>query len=45
MATDQGPQYLMAAREGGLKGGIIGGVIGSVLTMIVCFICHYFFGM
>jgi hypothetical protein len=49
MAVDQGPQYLMAAREGGkqggLKGGIIGGIIGSVLTMIVCFICHYMFGM
>jgi hypothetical protein len=45
MATDEGPQYLRAAREGGLKGGIIGGLIGSVITMIVCFICHYMFDM
>jgi hypothetical protein len=41
MATDQGPQYLRAARNG----GIIGGIIGAVITMIVCIICHYMFGM
>jgi hypothetical protein len=36
-----GPQYLMAAREGGYKGGLIGGLIGSVIAVIVCFVCHY----
>ena len=45
MAIDEGPQYLRAAREGGVKGGLIGGLIGALITMIVCFICHYLFGM
>jgi hypothetical protein len=40
-STEHGPQYLRAARTG----GIIGGLIGSVITMIVCFVCHYLFGM
>ena len=40
----QGPDYLMAAREGGFKGGLIGGIIGAIITMIVCFICHYMLG-
>lgn len=39
--TDEGPQYLRSARTG----GIIGGLIGSLITMIVCFVCHYLFGM
>jgi hypothetical protein len=44
MATDEGPQYLRAARDGGFKGGLIGGVIGAIIAIIVCFICHYMMG-
>jgi hypothetical protein len=36
-STAQDPQYLRAARTG----GIIGGLIGALITMVVCFICHY----
>jgi t-SNARE complex subunit (syntaxin) len=39
--TDHGPQYLRAARNG----GIIGGLIGALITMIVCFVCHYVIGI
>jgi hypothetical protein len=42
MATDEGPQYLRAAREGGFKGGMMGGLIGAIIAVIICFICHYF---
>lgn len=39
-----GPDYLMAAREGGFKGGLLGGVIGAIIAVIVCMICHYMLG-
>jgi hypothetical protein len=43
-AVPEGPQYLMAAREGGFKGGLLGGVIGAIIAVTVCFVCHYMLG-
>lgn len=40
----EGPDYLMAAREGGFKGGLLGGVIGAIIAVTICFICHYMLG-